>query len=210
MSAAGPSQGAKAPSGGSATAAGVERGGHAMRPALHQLGTADIAPLEARIAAFPEVWQDLARSCYCTLLARAGWPAAPADGPPLGGQAPSPSEAPGTPAPGGSRAGAAAERGGCFPPAALAALAEQAAALAVGVSEDLGGSQPYIPLGQSVLAGERCVRVVRAWRDGRPFKAIAEAEKITDRRVRQIVSAWQHETFARRQGALELEPALKN
>jgi len=139
-----------------------------MRPALHQLGTADIAPLEARIAAFPEVWQDLARSCYCTLLSRAGWPQA--------GQG------------------------------ALAALAEQAAALAVGVSEDLGGSQPYIPVGLSVLASEKCARVVRAWRDGRPFKAIAEAEKITDRRVRQIVSAWQHETFARRQGALDLAP----
>jgi hypothetical protein len=38
------------------------------RPDLADLAPAEIGPLEALIAGFPAVWQDLARSHYCTLL----------------------------------------------------------------------------------------------------------------------------------------------
>jgi hypothetical protein len=140
------------------------------RPALHHLTAQTIAPLEVRITAFPEVWQELARSHYCTLLGRGGWP-------------------------------------DCMPlhEAVLADLAEQAAALAMGIGEDMGGAQPYIPIGLNFTASEKNIRVVRAWRGGQPWQHIAASEKITPRRVRQIVNAWQHENFAQRQGTLALK-----
>ena len=155
--------------GGGAPCAAGERGG--IRPELHQLDGRAIAPLEARIAAFPEVWQELARSCYCTLLGRAGWP---------GNVAPT------------------------IDAALLDDLSVQAVALAMGIGADFGGSQPYIPLGMNFTVSEKYARIVRAWRAGQTWEKIAKAENITPRRVRHIVDAWQNETFAQRQGRLEL------
>ncbi|MGC4076869.1 MAG: Mor transcription activator family protein [Rubrivivax sp.] len=135
------------------------------RPELTELTSADIAPLEAVIAGFPEVWQDLARSHYLTLLGRET-----------------------------SRA-----------PERLAELAQLAGDLARGVGQDIGGRQVYVPVGADFEADERAWRVVRAWRAGQPWTAIAAAEKISDRRARQIVSAWQIETFGRAQGKLPID-----
>jgi len=90
-------------------------------------------------------------------------------------------------------------------PSMLADLAAQAAMLATGIGADLGGEQTYIPIGANFASSERCARVVHAWRAGQPWNAIARAEKLTDRRVRQIVTAWQQETFARNQGSLDLK-----
>lgn len=135
------------------------------RPELTELTSADIAPLEAVIAGFPEVWQDLARSHYLTLLGRET-----------------------------SRA-----------PERLAELAQLAGDLARGIGLDLGGRQPYIPVGADFAADEKAWRVVQAWRDGRPWTAIATAEKISERRARQIIGAWQRETYARAQHSLPLD-----
>lgn len=135
------------------------------RPELTELTSADIAPLEAVIAGFPEVWQDLARSHYLTLLGRET-----------------------------SRA-----------PERLAELAQLAGDLARGIGLDLGGRQPYIPVGADFAADEKAWRVVQAWRAGRPWTAIATAEKISERRARQIIGAWQRETYARAQHSLPLD-----
>lgn len=135
------------------------------RPQLSELTSAEIAPLEAVITPYPEIWKELARSHYLTLL------------------------------------GHAAER----TPERLAELARLAGDLARGIGEDLGGAPHYIPIGAYFEADERAVRVVQSWRSGRPWSAIAAAEKLTERRVRQIVSAWQIETFGRAQGQLPLD-----
>lgn len=134
------------------------------RPDLSDISTGDIAPLEAVIAAYPEVWQDFARSHYLTLWGR------------------EPDRT----------------------PQRLAELAQLAADLAHGVGVDLGGRQPYIPVGADFAADKKAWRVVEAWRAGSPWVAIAAAEKITERRARQIISAWQRETYARAQHTLPL------
>lgn len=135
-------------------------------PELLDLTPAQIAPLEARIASFPAVWQDFARSHYLTLVSMRAVP--------LGAE-------------------------GCAEAATLAAE------LAKGVARDLGGTQPYIPVGTLFVAGEKALRVVQAWRSGKPFAAIATAEGITDRRARQLVAAWQKEVFSRSQMPLVLD-----
>jgi len=166
------------------------------RPELHQLDGRAIAPLEARIAAFPEVWQELARSCFCTLLGHAGWP---------WNAAPTLPAARGSLPPGGAMPALGRPGGGHEREAALLdELSARAAALAMGIGADFGGSQPYIPIGMNFVVSEKYTRIVRAWRAGQPWDKIARAEHITARRVRHIVSAWQSEMFAQRQGCLAL------
>ncbi len=92
-------------------------------------------------------------------------------------------------------------------PQRLASCARLASELARGIAQDMGGAQPYINVGALFAAGEKAARIVRAWRSGQPWSAIARAESVTPRRVRQIVDAWQREVFARSQGALPLEDA---
>lgn len=95
-------------------------------------------------------------------------------------------------------------RGASAPPERLAACAQLAAQLAQGIARDMGGEQPYINVGALFAAGEKAQRIVQAWRAGRPWDAIARAEAVTPRRVRQIVQAWQREVYARAQGELAL------
>ena len=92
-------------------------------------------------------------------------------------------------------------------PERLAACAQLAGELARGIAQDMGGAQPYINVGALFAAGEKAARIVRAWRAGQPWHAIARTEGVTPRRVRQIVDAWQHEVYASAQGALPLEDA---
>lgn len=83
-------------------------------------------------------------------------------------------------------------------------LATLVVALVRGIAHDLGGTQPYINMGVDLAADEKAKRVIQAWRAGQPWSVIAQAEGVSDRRVRQIVSAWQRRDFERQQGTLPL------
>lgn len=91
-----------------------------------------------------------------------------------------------------------------LPPERLAACAALAGALAQGIARDMGGEQLYINVGVQFAFSEKAQRIVQAWRSGSAWEVIARAEAVTPRRVRQIVEAWQRETFARAQGELAL------
>lgn len=86
----------------------------------------------------------------------------------------------------------------------LAELAELAADLARGIGQDLGGTQPYIPVGAANIASEKALQVMQAWRAGRPVEAIARDAGVSERHVRRIISELQHAAFARAQQALPI------
>jgi len=88
----------------------------------------------------------------------------------------------------------------------LDGLARLAADLARGLGQHLGGDGYYIPKGWKFTADEKSLRVVHAWRSGRPIKAIARDEDVTPRHVQQIIEAWRNEHFERVQGKLDLGP----
>lgn len=87
----------------------------------------------------------------------------------------------------------------------LAALARLAVALTLGIAQDLGGTQPYIPIGTDVMSSARARRVIEMLGLRCSYKEVADATGITVSRVRNIQRAWRDEQFALRQGALPLE-----
>lgn len=87
----------------------------------------------------------------------------------------------------------------------LAALARLAVALTLGIAQDLGGTQPYIPIGTDVMSSARARRVIEMLGLRCSYKEVADATGITVSRVRSIQRAWRDEQFALRQGALPLE-----
>ena len=87
----------------------------------------------------------------------------------------------------------------------LAALARLAVALTLGSAQDLGGTQPYIPIGTDVMSSARARRVIEMLGLRCSYKEVADATGITVSRVRNIQRAWRDEQFALRQGALPLE-----
>jgi Mor family transcriptional regulator len=89
-------------------------------------------------------------------------------------------------------------------PAALPELAALAVELTRGIAQDLGGTQPYIPVGHFFAADAKAMRIVQGF-TGDNHRELAVRENITESRVRQILSAWRREQFERRQGALALE-----
>ncbi len=132
------------------------------RPELSDLTPAEIEPLEALFFdGFPDIWCDLARSQYLTLLMLRD-------------------------------------------SQTLAELAELAVQLTRGIAQDLGGSQPYIPVGHFFAAGAKAMRIVEGFR-GDNHHELAAREGVTESRVRQILAAWRREDIARRQGTLALE-----
>lgn len=86
-----------------------------------------------------------------------------------------------------------------------ASLAHLAVALTMGIAQDLGGTQPYIPVGASVMSGARTRRVIQLLESGNSYKQVADSTGITAARVRIIERAWRHEQMALRQGSLQLE-----
>lgn len=86
-----------------------------------------------------------------------------------------------------------------------ASLASLSVALTMGVAQDLGGTQPYIPVGASVMSGARTRRVIQLLESGSSYKQVADSTGITAARVRIIERAWRHEQMALRQGTLPLE-----
>jgi len=83
-------------------------------------------------------------------------------------------------------------------------LAIEAIELTRGIAQDLGGSQPYIPVGHFFAADAKAMRVVNGF-TGDNHRELAARENITESRVRQILAAWRTEQFERRQATLALE-----
>lgn len=88
------------------------------------------------------------------------------------------------------------------PPHALARLA---VAQTLGIALDMGGTQPYIPIGADVMSSARVHRVVELLEQQRSYKQVADATGLTESRVRHIERAWRREQIAARQGRLPLD-----
>ncbi len=88
---------------------------------------------------------------------------------------------------------------------AVEPLAQLAVALTMGVAQDLGGTQPYTPVGADVLSSTRARRVIDLLQDGQSYKAAADATGLTVSAVRKIERAWRQEQMASRQGTLPLD-----
>ena len=91
---------------------------------------------------------------------------------------------------------------GTVPPTSLASLA---VALTLGIAQDEGGTQPYIPVGADVMSSARARRVVELLERGQSYKHVADETGITASRVRNIERAWRREQLALRQGTLPLD-----
>ena len=87
----------------------------------------------------------------------------------------------------------------------LSSLANLAIALTLGVAQDLGGTQPYIPVGADVMSSARARRVIDLSKQGLGYRQAADATGLTESRVRQIESEWRKQQMALRQGQLQLD-----
>ena len=88
---------------------------------------------------------------------------------------------------------------------APAMLAKLAVALTMGVAQDLGGSQPYIPVGAMLMSSARARRVVEMRSAGASYRDVALATGLTEPRVRQIETEWRKQQIALRQGRLSFD-----
>jgi hypothetical protein len=87
----------------------------------------------------------------------------------------------------------------------LSSLANLAIALTLGIAQDLGGSQPYIPVGADVMSSARARRVMELLGQRLSYKQVADATGLTESRVRQIESGWRKQQMLLRQGQLQLD-----
>lgn len=87
----------------------------------------------------------------------------------------------------------------------LSSLANLAIALTLGIAQDLGGSQPYIPVGAGVMNSARARRVMELLGQRLSYKQVADATGLTESRVRQIESEWRKQQAFLRQGQLQLD-----
>ena len=83
-------------------------------------------------------------------------------------------------------------------------LAKLAVALTMGIAQDLGGTQPYIPVGAEVMTSARTQRVIELLRQRKSYREVATIIGITASRVRNIERAWRHEQMSLAQGKLDL------
>lgn len=88
---------------------------------------------------------------------------------------------------------------------APSALAQLAVVLTMGIAQDMGGTQPYIPVGADVMSSARVRRVVDLLAQQLSYKQVADATGLTESRVRHIERAWRREQIAARQGRLPLD-----
>ena len=84
-------------------------------------------------------------------------------------------------------------------------LASLAVAQTLGLAQDEGGTQPYIPVGADVMSSARARRVVELLEHGQSYKQVADETGITVSRVRNIERAWRREQIALRQSTLPLD-----
>lgn len=85
------------------------------------------------------------------------------------------------------------------------ALAHLAMAQTLGVAQDLGGTQPYIPVGSMLAASARARRAMDMRSRGASYQQAAAATGLTESRIRKIESEWRREQMALRQGRLALD-----
>lgn len=85
------------------------------------------------------------------------------------------------------------------------ALARLAMALTLGVVQDMGGSQPYIPVGSLLAASARSRLAMELRARGVSYKEAAAVTGVTEARIRKIEAQWRREQMALRQGRLPLE-----
>ena len=88
---------------------------------------------------------------------------------------------------------------------ALGHLAHLALALTLGIAQDEGGTQPYIPVGADVMGSARARRVIELLEQRLSYKQVADMAGITASQVRKIQRAWRHEQAQARQGQLPLD-----
>ena len=84
-------------------------------------------------------------------------------------------------------------------------LARMAIALLLGLAQDLGGTQPYIGIGQAMQSSARARRVIELLGQHLSYKQVADLTGITASQVRKIQRAWRHAQAAARQGQLPLD-----
>ena len=84
-------------------------------------------------------------------------------------------------------------------------LANLAVALALGIAADLGGTQPYIPVGALLAASSKAQRVVELLDQRMSYREVSAATGLTESRVRRIQSDWRRERWKSRQGTLQLD-----
>jgi Mor family transcriptional regulator len=85
------------------------------------------------------------------------------------------------------------------------ALASLAMALTMGLAQDQGGTQPYIPVGAMLAASARARRAMEMRQRGASYKQAADATGLTENRIRKIEAEWHREQIALRQGRLQLD-----
>lgn len=87
-----------------------------------------------------------------------------------------------------------------------ASLASLAVALALGVAQDMGGTQPYINQGTDMQRSSMVTRVIELLGQHRQdYARVAQTVGLSERHVRRIEARWLHAERARRQGALPLD-----
>lgn len=84
-------------------------------------------------------------------------------------------------------------------------LARLAVALSLGIAADLGGTQPYIPVGTLLAASSKARRVIELLEQGASYRDVSAATGLTESRVRRIQSDWRRTRWLSRQGTLQLD-----
>ena len=85
-------------------------------------------------------------------------------------------------------------------------LAQLAVVLTLGIAEDMGGSQPYIPVGMMLAASAKARQVIKLLEQPRiSYLDAARATGMTVSRVRQIDREWRRQQIELRQGRLPLD-----
>ena len=87
----------------------------------------------------------------------------------------------------------------------LAALARLAVALTLGVAQDLGGTQPYIPVGSALVVNARTQRVIDLLGQRQTYLQVSAATGLTVSQVRKIERARRRREIEERQRCLPLE-----
>lgn len=85
------------------------------------------------------------------------------------------------------------------------ALAQLAMALALGVASDLGGSQPYIPVGSVLMANAKARKVVELRNQKISYREVSMVTGLTVQSVRRIESEWRKQQWKSRQSILDLD-----
>lgn len=84
-------------------------------------------------------------------------------------------------------------------------LAQLAIALTMGIAQDLGGTQPYIPVGAMLAYSAKARRVIDLINQGMDYRDVGRLTGVTPSRIRQIEREWRAQQIALRQGRLNLD-----